>query len=187
MISNRSDLHLYLLEDAKVNRHPDINTILGRLKYYAKLLAGNEDAHALRYLRILRYYEYWYNCHPKWRGVITFYKVLLSRYGIKYGLNIGLNMVGYGLRIPHLVGGIIINCESMGNYCGCNSGVVIGSNKGKRPCIGDDVHFAIGSKIYGGIRIGNHSKIAPNTVVFKDVPENAIMAGNPGVIIKRLS
>lgn len=42
-----------------------------------------------------------------------------------------------------LLGGIIINANSIGNYCGANVGVVIGNNHkwDERPTIGDHVGF----------------------------------------------
>ena len=35
------------------------------------------------------------------------------------------------------------------------------------------------------IIIGDNVIIAPNTVVFKNVPSNCVVAGNPAVIIKK--
>ena len=86
-----------------------------------------------------------------------------------------------------LGGGIIINCNSMGNYCGANVGVVIGNNHtwDERPTIGDHVGFSIGSKAYGNIHIGSHVTIAPNSVVIKDVPDNSVVSGVPAKIIKQ--
>lgn len=42
-----------------------------------------------------------------------------------------------------------------------------------------------GSRILGDIIIGDNVIIAPNTVVFKNVPSNCVVAGNPAVIIKK--
>ena len=94
------------------------------------------------------------------------------------------------LEVPFsdgLGGGIIINCNSMGNYCGANVGVVIGNNHtwDERPTIGDHVGFSIGSKAYGNIHIGSHVTIAPNSVVIKDVPDNSVVSGVPAKIIKQ--
>jgi serine O-acetyltransferase len=48
------------------------------------------------------------------------------------------------------------------------------------PVIGDDVYIAPGARIYGRIRIGNNVKIGPNTVVGEDIPDNAVVALDPG-------
>ena len=182
MINNRKDYLYYLAEDAKAQRCPDINTIKGRVSYWLKLLSGSEDAHALHYLRALRKYEYALSGGGKFYTL--FYKVRWMRLGLRYGIHILPNTVGYGLRIPHLVGGIIINCQRMGNNCGVNGGVIIGSAKNKMPIIGDNVNIAIGAKVYGGITIGNHVRIAPNSVVFKDIPDYSVVAGCESQIIR---
>lgn len=191
MIQSKSDYRFYLLEDAKRAGFPFINTVKGRIRYWLKLCYGSEQAHTLRYMRILRKYECVNNCYRGiCRGVvIAFFRFVWSRAGLRYGIHIGLNMVGYGFWMPHLVGGIYVNCHQMGNYCGCNGGVIIG-NKGSdalRPIIGDHVGILMGAKVYGGITIGDNVIVAPNSVVFKDVPSNCVVAGNPAKIIKTLA
>lgn len=42
-----------------------------------------------------------------------------------------------------------------------------------------------GARVLGDIVIGDNVTIAPNTVVFKDVPSNCVVAGNPAIIIKK--
>lgn len=49
----------------------------------------------------------------------------------------------------------------------------------------DNVGLAMGSKVFGPCHIGNNSMVAPNSVVFKDVPENTIVSGIPARIIKQ--
>ena len=69
-----------------------------------------------------------------------------------------------------------LNAKKIGNYCGFNSGVMIGTrNPGEdRPVIGDHVIFGPGDNAY----------IAPNAVVVKDVPSNTIVGGVPAKVIK---
>lgn len=50
--------------------------------------------------------------------------------------------------------------------------------------IGDNVELAVGCKVIGRIKIGNNVIVAPNAVVVKDVPNNAIVGGVPATIIK---
>ncbi len=52
--------------------------------------------------------------------------------------------------------------------------------------IGDNVELAVGCKVIGRIIIGNNVIVAPNAVVVKDVPDNAIVGGVPATIIKIL-
>ncbi len=50
--------------------------------------------------------------------------------------------------------------------------------------IGDDVWIGSNVIILPGVNIGSHSVIGAGSVVTKDVPEYAIVAGNPAVIKK---
>ena len=75
----------------------------------------------------------------------------------------------------------------MGDFCSVSSGVVIG-NKGSqdnRAIIGNNVELTIGSKIIGKVVIGNNVIVAPNSVVIKDVPDNAIVSGIPAKLINK--
>lgn len=187
MIQSKEDMRFYIQEDKKRN----LGTNVGTLKYIAKWLYGSDDMKAFRLLRALRKLEYAKNCLRQ-KGIVgkliyAYRQYRYHRLEEKYDIAIGTNMVGYGFRLPHIVGGIIINCNSMGNYCGVNVGVVIGNNHtwNERPVIGDYVGFSIGSKAYGNIHIGNHVVVAPNSVVIKDVPDNCVVSGVPAKIIKQ--
>lgn len=50
--------------------------------------------------------------------------------------------------------------------------------------IGNNVDLTIGCKVIGGIKIGDNVTVAPNSVVVKDVPANAIVSGIPAKILK---
>jgi acetyltransferase-like isoleucine patch superfamily enzyme len=58
------------------------------------------------------------------------------------------------------------------------------SSKAKNIYIEDNVWIGLNSIILPGVRIGQGSIIAANTVVTKDVPPMVIFAGNPGKIVK---
>jgi serine O-acetyltransferase len=68
-------------------------------------------------------------------------------------------------------------------------GVTLGGtslNKGKRhPTIGDRVVIGAGAKVLGAITIGADSRIGANAVVVRSVPENAVVVGVPGQIVRR--
>lgn len=177
MIKTKSELYYYIAEDAKVNG------VSPGLKYYIALLYGNVNACVFRYLKSLRKYEYYHN---KGSFLRYFYRFYNRRLGLKYNLAIPINVVGYGLYLPHIEGGIIVNCRSIGCYCKINSGVVIGSKHDNTQIadIGNNVELAIGSKVIGKITIGNNVIVAPNAVVVKDVPDNVIVGGVPAKLIK---
>lgn len=192
MIKSRRDLRFYIEEDAKRNGFSNINTIAIYIRYRLYLLAGVESAHVLRYLICLRKNEYYHNCSSNFLMKIFYFllKIKLSRLGLKYNIRIPINKVGYGLRIHHISGGggCHLYCESMGNYCGVNAGVLLGNNKSSTdiPIIGDGCMFNVGCKVYGNIRIGKNVNIAANAVVTRDVPDNCVVAGIPAKIIKYL-
>lgn len=57
--------------------------------------------------------------------------------------------------------------------------------KDSAPCvIGDDVWIGRRVMIMPGVHIGNHCIIGAGAVVTKDVPDWAIVAGNPAVVKK---
>ena len=53
------------------------------------------------------------------------------------------------------------------------------------PSIGNNVAFGPGAKAFGKIIIGNNCFVAANAVVTKDIPENSVVAGVPGKVIKQ--
>lgn len=72
----------------------------------------------------------------------------------------------------------------IGDYAIIYPGVIIGKKDNKCPVIGHHCFIGAGSKILGGVKIGNNVTIAPNAVVVKDVPDNAVVGGVPAKIIK---
>ncbi len=92
--------------------------------------------------------------------------------------------IGPGLYVGHF-GGITVSSRAViGADCAISQGVTIGAaGHGERygaPEIGDDVYVAPGAKLIGPIRIGNNVKIGANAVVHRDVPDNAVVALDPG-------
>ena len=53
--------------------------------------------------------------------------------------------------------------------------------------IGNNVWLTTGCIIHFGVKIGDNAVIGPGSVVTKDVPENAYVAGNPARNITELS
>lgn len=52
--------------------------------------------------------------------------------------------------------------------------------------IGDNVWISTGSIIHFGVKIGSNAIVSPGSVVTKDIPDNAIVAGNPARDITKL-
>lgn len=99
--------------------------------------------------------------------------------------------IGPGLILWHGGHGCVIN-----NYTkiGCNfqirQGTTIGSSSfsdnTQCPTIGDNVQVGPNCTILGKIKIGNYAIIGGGSVVVHDVPDYAVVAGNPAKIIKIL-
>ena len=97
--------------------------------------------------------------------------------------------IGSGLFIDHGMGVVVGETAIIGDDVTLYHGVTLGGtslNKGKRhPTIGDRVTIGAGAKVLGNIIIGADSRVGANAVVVKSVPENSVVVGVPGQIIKR--
>ena len=97
--------------------------------------------------------------------------------------------IGSGLFIDHGMGVVVGETAEIGNDVTMYHGVTLGGtslNKGKRhPTIGDRVTIGAGAKVLGNIIVGADSRIGANAVVVKSVPDNSVVIGVPGQIVKR--
>lgn len=97
--------------------------------------------------------------------------------------------MGPGFRLMHL-GSLVrvkTNCR-IGSNCTMLPGVVIGNkhlnNDDEWVIVGDNCYLGLGAKIFGSVKIGNNVTIGANSVVTKDIPDNAIVGGIPAKIIR---
>ena len=184
MIKSKEELKFFLLEDAIRNDASKLHIVR-----FFKRICGIENECICHYLRLLRKCEFYSNkSNIIHRLLFFFYKFRYKRYGLKHNVDIPINVCGYGLRIMHISGGggVLINATKVGNYCGFNSGVLIGNKDSvdARPTIGDHVAFGPGAKAFGNINIGNNVFVAANSVVTKDIHDNCIVGGIPAKVIK---
>ena len=117
-----------------------------------------------------------------------FYRWLLKRNSYKFGFNISPNAkIGKGLYIGHF-GRIIVHPDAeIGMNANLSPGVTIGeTTRGKKkgvPKIGNNVWIGTNAVVVGNIQIGDNALIAPCAYVNFNVPNNAVVLGNPGKII----
>jgi serine O-acetyltransferase len=86
--------------------------------------------------------------------------------------------IGPGFVIHNLYG-VLIGGTRIGKNCTVASGAKI-SYAVKQ--IGDDVSIGMGAVIVEDVTIGNNVRVAPNALVFTDVPDNTTVIGNPARI-----
>lgn len=92
--------------------------------------------------------------------------------------------IGPGFYIGHF-GAIAVSGKALiGRNFNLSQSTTIGyaghGEKAGVPVIGDDVYIAPGARVFGRITIGNNVKIGANAVVYKDIPDNAVVALDPG-------
>lgn len=86
--------------------------------------------------------------------------------------------IGYGLYIGHN-GPVIINgTAEIGNNCNISQFTTIGANEGKAAIIGDNVYIGPNVCIVENVTIGDNVTIGAGSVVTKNIPDNATVAGN---------
>ncbi len=99
--------------------------------------------------------------------------------------------LGRRVFIDHGMGIVIGETAEIGNDVTLYHGVTLGGTSwkaGKRhPTLEDNVVIGAGAQVLGPIIIGKGGKVGSNSVVVKDVPENATAVGIPGRIVPEKS
>ena len=97
--------------------------------------------------------------------------------------------IGPAFFIDHGMGVVIGETTEIGKDVSLYHGVTLGGTSLKKvkrhPTLEDRVVVGAGAKILGAITIGADSRIGANAVVVSPVPENSVVVGVPGRIIKR--
>lgn len=186
MIHTRKDLQEYLSADKAA-----MGFGKGRRSIWKECLKGNlDDVIIYHQIKCMRKLEYRINNRDSLYGKIR-YLFMKHKYWCiarRNGLHISPNVFDKGLCIVHLGYIWVDNSAVIGKNCTILPRVLLGK---KRPglsipniFIGDNCYIGTGATILGPIHIGNNVTIAAGAVVVKDVPDNAVVAGNPAKIIK---
>ncbi len=96
--------------------------------------------------------------------------------------------IGKRLVIDHGMGIVIGETAEIGDDCLIYHGVTLGGtgkDVGKRhPTIGNNVLIGAGAKVLGPFAVGNNSRIAANSVVLSEIPDDSTAVGVPARVIK---
>ncbi|MDC0232922.1 serine O-acetyltransferase [Pelagibacteraceae bacterium] len=98
--------------------------------------------------------------------------------------------IGKNLFIDHGMGVVIGESSEIGDNVTLYHGVTLGGispaenskdqrNSKRHPTLLNNVIVGSSAQILGPITVGEGSRIGSNTVILKDVPDNATMVGNP--------
>ncbi len=178
MIFSKTDLKFYIMADMMMNRGKYKWSLKDRIKHFVM------PDYIMRYLKSMRYCAYYHNVQhitPPDLILRPFHEIRYRKLGIKLGLSIGVNTLGYGVVIPHYGTIVIGNSNRIGNYAVLHTSSCISDN-GKT--IGDALYLASGAKMTSKLTLGNNISIGANSVVNKSFDSNCMIAGTPAIRIK---
>lgn len=96
--------------------------------------------------------------------------------------------IGRRLVIDHGMGIVIGETAEVGDDVLLYHGVTLGGtgkDQGKRhPTIGNNVLIGCGAKVLGPFKVGDNSRIAANSVVLREVPNDATAVGVPARLVR---
>jgi len=95
--------------------------------------------------------------------------------------------IGRGVFIDHATGVVIGETATIGNDVSILQNVTLGGtgkeSGDRHPKIGDGVLLSVGAKVLGNITVGARAKVGAGSIVLKDVPPCATVAGIPARVV----
>ena len=173
-----------ILWRADLYRHTGQRSVSALVKHLLRSDGDECYSDGVKYTFYLRLSTYLRTAHPRWAMLIPYIICgrILTHYKYKFNIFISHHVpIGSGLYLGHVMNIVISDYAKIGKNCNISHGVTIGQvNRGARkgtPTIGDNVYIGPGAIIIGQIQIGNNVAIGANTVVTKDIPDNAVVVG----------
>ena len=97
--------------------------------------------------------------------------------------------IGKGSRFAYGGIGVVLHGKAkIGERVVIGQGVTVGRKLDPEgvPIIGNDVYISAGSRVLGGIVVGDNVIIGANSVVVSNVPSNSIVAGAPARVVRTI-
>ncbi|HEY9633637.1 MAG TPA: DapH/DapD/GlmU-related protein [Coleofasciculaceae cyanobacterium] len=165
----------YIVQDWKINQDTSFKSRLSLLMFRLAKTVANSPKPFI-WLSIL--YRFFYQISVEW--------VL----GIELPWD---TQVGKNLKLQHGHGLVVNHQTQIGENCTLRNSTTIGNKRlpdgsySRAPQIGNNVDIGANVVIIGPITVGDNAVIGAGSVVVKDVPEGAVVVGNPARIIRRLN
>ena len=97
--------------------------------------------------------------------------------------------IGKRLVIDHGMGIVIGETAEIGDDCLLYQGVTLGGTgketAKRHPTIGNNVLVGSGAKVLGPFKVGDNSRVAANSVVLREIPENSTAVGSPARVVRQ--
>ncbi|MCM1372258.1 MAG: hypothetical protein NC113_06410 [Bacteroides sp.] len=182
MIHSKKELDFYIAADYMMNRGFFEKPLMFRVKHWFI------RDYTMEFLVAMRRYSYYSQIWRRGgnRNIIHLIKKVYNafkykRLGLKLGFDIGQDVFGYGLLIPHYGTIVVGNSNRVGNYAVLHTSTCISGN-GK--VIGDALYLSTGAKLTTKLTLGNNVCVAANSVVTKSYGDNILLTGMPASIKK---
>jgi putative colanic acid biosynthesis acetyltransferase WcaB len=165
----------YILQDLQINKETSLKSRLTLLMFRLNHPLGNLPS----FLKFIpTFYRFFYQVVIEWILGIE----------IPWDTQIGKN-----LQLQHGHGLVINHKTKIGENCILRNSTTIGNKKfadgsfSGAPKIGNNVDIGANVVIIGSVSIGNNAVIGAGSVVVKDVPEGAVVVGNPARVIRQVN